>query len=129
MGVHLYGRIFDGEGGLIDGTCWQAAAGDQTRRRKGHEGPRNHLITFAISDHSDDSCLCGSIDTRIEQRLCLQLACTYGDHASACTARLLDASEGSRTLLADPRDDIRYPGCHLCSRISRVLDLVRIVHI
>jgi cytochrome c oxidase subunit 4 len=27
----------------------QAAAAGQTKRRKGHEGPRNHLITFAIS--------------------------------------------------------------------------------
>jgi len=27
----------------------QAPAGDQVKRSKGHEGPRNHLITFAIS--------------------------------------------------------------------------------
>ena len=27
----------------------QAAAAESTKRRKGHEGPLNHLITFAIS--------------------------------------------------------------------------------
>jgi len=27
----------------------QAPSGDHIKRRKGHEGPRNHLITFAIS--------------------------------------------------------------------------------